>query len=351
MSGSTLDQRQQLVLKYITESECDLFVFSAGIDEETADAFINLIPPKQKRKPNVACFLTTYGGNPHAAYRMARALRRSYTNIRLIIVGYCKSAGTLITLGADEIAFGPFGELGPIDMQVRKPDEIFAVGSGLDVLEAVSLVTDFAFGQFRKHMQAIAATNGGGAISTKLASEIAAQLTTGLFGQISAQIDPLRMAEVNRAIIIAQRYGEKLGAKNLKQNALETIVTGYPSHAFVIDLEEAQKLFENVRELTEDEAMLAALLHRVVRDQYASPMILDVWETIKPNEVASDSSDADGARSSDTGSTVSGQPETPGNTDGPGALSQSVMVATFDGIADRGSGRAADGGRGQDLVQ
>ncbi len=74
---------------------------------------------------------------------MVRYLKKHYEGgkIRLLIDGPCKSAGAMIALGVDEIAFGPRGELGPLDTQLTKQDEILFMSSGLDILQALSVVT------------------------------------------------------------------------------------------------------------------------------------------------------------------------------------------------------------------
>jgi hypothetical protein len=49
---------------------------------------------------------------------------------------------------------------------------------------------------------------------------------------------------------IAKEYGERLDAvtHNLKEGALERLLTEYPEHGFVIDGQEAKELFVNVCE-------------------------------------------------------------------------------------------------------
>ncbi len=48
---------------------------------------------------------------------------------------------------------------------------------------------------------------------------------------------------MNRAIAIADKYGQRLTKNSALYHAL---MHGYPSHGFVIDFEEAAELFENV---------------------------------------------------------------------------------------------------------
>jgi len=323
-----IDPNIATIEKYRSDRDCDVLVFSGAISIDTADAFVGVIPARPRRKKNVALFLTTYGGDPHAAYRIARALRRSYTQVRLLVCGYCKSAGTLVAFAADELAFGPFGELGPLDMQLRKPNEMYSFGSGLEGFQALQLVTDVAFDQFERRMKRLAGPGGGGAISTSLASTIAAQLTNGLFSPITGQIDPLRLAEANRAILIAHEYGRRLESKILKPDALERIVEQYPSHGFVIDLEEAQKLFENVRELDDAEATMAAMLHNHIRRQSSEPVICDVWEQVKPPTEEKNAADsAVVTRAANPRANGRGKPKAAGPAGGNGAKPEAVAAS------------------------
>jgi hypothetical protein len=80
----------------------------------------------------------------------------------------------------------------------------------------------------------------------------------GLFAPICAQIDPIRLGEMQRATEIAFAYGQRLDNydKNLKPGALTRLVTGYPSHGVVIDRKEARDLFTNVRSPTAEELAL-----------------------------------------------------------------------------------------------
>jgi hypothetical protein len=273
-----------IIVEYSQAQDADLYIFNGPIEGDTSQHFVSLVCNKKDRRKHVFLFLTTHGGDPHAAYRMAKTLRRKYPRkFRLLVAGPCKSAGTLIALGASEIAFGPRGELGPLDVQMTKPDEIFVFGSGLDVLQAVSAVTDTAFRQFETYMVQLASKSGG-SISTKTASEIASQFATGLFNPIMAQIDPLRLGETQRAITIATEYGQRLsqGLDNLQASALDRLIVSYPSHGFVIDLEEAQKLFVNVSEFSSPEFAIATGMSRIVEYVSDTSSIFDLVEAVTP---------------------------------------------------------------------
>lgn len=197
--------------------------------------------------------LFTTGGDPHAGFRIARALQCYFEcGFDVLIPDICKSAGTLIAIGATSLVMSDRGELGPLDVQVIKTDELFERSSGLDLPQSIDALQAQVIESFRKSIIDI---RMGGRLSTRIAGEIATNLTTGVFAPIFAQIDPIRLGEMQRANYIGMEYGQRLASKsrNLKHGGLEKLVAGYPSHGFVIDRKEARELFANVRSLTEDE--------------------------------------------------------------------------------------------------
>jgi len=105
-------------------------------------------------------------------------------------------------------------------------------------------------------------TKSQGRITTKTASHIACELTIGLFGRIYQQIDPVNLGEMCRAMKVAKDYGDRLQArsKNLRKDAIYELTAGYSDHGFVIDRDEASKLFLNIRNPNADELKLVELL-------------------------------------------------------------------------------------------
>lgn len=102
-----------------------------------------------------------------------------------------------------------------------------------------------------------------GGISTRMAAEIASRFAASLFGPVYSQVDPVRIAELQRTIEIAYAYGQRLSgvSKNLKQDALDRLVSEYPSHGFVIDRKEARDIFTNIRQPEGAELELALFLY------------------------------------------------------------------------------------------
>ena len=62
--------------------------------------------------------LSTIGGAPTAARRLALLLRDYTKHLTILVPHRARSAGTLLCLGADELVLGPMAELGPLDAQV-----------------------------------------------------------------------------------------------------------------------------------------------------------------------------------------------------------------------------------------
>jgi hypothetical protein len=240
----------------------DMFLYSGGIYEDYVAQAMNTVATA-KNKDRVTIVLTTDGGDPHAAYRFGRFLQSLYSYIRVLVVGRCKSAGTLVTMAANELAFGPFGELGPLDVQIAKRDELVFVNSGLDTMQAFMLITGHVYTAFENYMlQTVLKSQG--AISFATASEVASRLATGFIAPLAAQIDPHRLGEIDRMMAIATAYGERLSSDNLQEGALERLVNDYPSHSFIIDMAEAKTLFKNVTFMKTEEIILTAAVNQAL---------------------------------------------------------------------------------------
>lgn len=235
----------------------DAYLYAGPIETSGYDALCDVLESKEK-SGKALLYLVTTGGSPNAGYRIARAICHHYgaDNFRVAVPAECKSAGTLICIGAHSLVVSDKGELGPLDVQFQKQDEIFEQSSGLDILRGMTYLRQEALDTFKEYLLDI---NSGSGLSTKTASEIASKLVIGLFEPMFAQIDPIRLGEMNAALEIANEYGNRLleQSKSLKPGALGKLVHNYPTHGFVIDRAEAKKLFHRVAAPTEAESALA----------------------------------------------------------------------------------------------
>lgn len=242
------------VKEYIKNNDTDIIVYSGVISMDGYHQFCEKIPEKIKRKKNLLLVLCTYGGSPDAGYRIARAAGHYYSpkNFSILIPDVCKSAGTLVCIGANRLIMMDKAELGPLDVQVKKNDEIYDRNSGLDLMRGLQTLQNNAIGTFQRFIRDL---NGRDRISTRTAAKIASSLVIGLYAPIVKQIDPLKIGEMDAALQIALAYGERLNQKSesLKVGALANLINGYPNHGFVIDRSEARLLFNKVDKANEIE--------------------------------------------------------------------------------------------------
>ena len=255
--------------------DADIFLLVGGISEGLGHSFIELCPPRSRAASNCILSLITPGGDLEAAYRIARCIQDRYAggNFILFTDGVCKSAGTLIAMGANALFMTDHAELGPLDTQVMVRDEFGESESGLIDTDALRKLGEEAFTTFQEHFGRLKSL-GSGNLTTHTALRTASDLTLGLFGGIYSKIDPLRLGERARAIELAMEYGLGVRSNNVKDGTLERLATGYPSHGFQIDRREAGELFWDVHPPDKHLGRLAELL-RMVRSLDSDIFILE----------------------------------------------------------------------------
>ncbi len=228
-------------------STVDLITYSGAINAQGYESICDAL--KGRKSDTVLLALATPGGDPHAGFRIARALHHVYGAFDALVPRYCKSAGTLILIGARKLYLDDMSELGPLDVQVKKGDELIGRNSGLDIFQAVNYLQAQSMSAFRGYLLELTRDAG---LSTRVASDIATRMTSALFEPIAAQIDPIKLAEMQRATEIAFEYGGRLKEKsgNMRSIGIQKLVTGYPSHGFVIDRKEARTVFIDVEKPT-----------------------------------------------------------------------------------------------------
>lgn len=263
--------------------QADLLLINAALIPEIDTRLIALCSERNRRE-NVILVLVTLGGKADVAYRIARCLQSKYSRFSLFVPGYCRSAGTLVALGAHELIISDYGELGPLDVLLFKKDELGEKQSGLIVMDALAQLQERAFESFKDFFMSIKLGSG---LTATTSAEIASELSTGLYSAIYEQIDPLHLGEAGRAMKITQMYGSRLvqEGKNIESDGVRRLATSYPSHGFVIDRKEAENLFTNVRASDEHENQLAALLGSYSRAEAREGKILFLSDEINVRDL------------------------------------------------------------------
>lgn len=264
---------KKITTRFAESTDSDVLIYTGPVERPYDSELINLCNA-YSRRTNLSLFLCTYGGDANAGYRIARCFQQKYSKFTIYICGPCKSAGTLLAIGANEIVISDNGEMGPLDVQLGKKDEIWETDSGLTILRSIETLEEKAFELFEDCFLKLKMRSGG-RITLKTASEFANNLAIGVMSPIVAQIDPMHIGEVSRAMKIGYEYGTRLSevSKNCKDDTLNRLTYTYPSHGFVIDRQEATLIFHNVREPNRTEIELIEAFENLVLDPSSESII------------------------------------------------------------------------------
>lgn len=262
-------------------------VYSGDIDNFGVGCLLQALSLEKRGMPNTFLILTTYGGQADAAYRIARLLQIVSSRFYLFVPERCKSAGTLIALGANEIIMNPIvSELGPLDVQLYQRNELDRTRSGLVVHTALKGLADETLRAYEHSMLAIKRKSEG-LISFEVASKIALSMTTGVMHSLYAQIKPDELGLDLRALNVALAYGVRLVTygKNAKRDTVRHLVEDYPTHDFIIDASEAKGLFKAVREPDEEiDALGVALARSSLMEATKEPCYVARLDTLEEQD-------------------------------------------------------------------
>lgn len=242
---------KELANKLSNEEGADILFLNHPMMAPMDSELLKVVEGRKKLHKKLYVIVVSEGGHGEVAYRACRMLQRNYTTLVCVVSGWCKSAGTLFCAGAHQVVFGPRGEMGPIDVQLRRSDEIGERDSGLSVDAAFEGLMDAAFKVFERFALGIKRKSGG-SVTFKTAAAMAAEISVGLVAPILSQLDPIKVGEIHRSVRVAEQYARRLaitGGNVIEMppfDAINTLVRGYPSHGFVIDLEEAKMIFHDV---------------------------------------------------------------------------------------------------------
>ncbi|MDI9349032.1 MAG: hypothetical protein QM537_03400 [Candidatus Symbiobacter sp.] len=225
----------------------DLIFASGDVDAVLFNLITREILSQPNINKNVLMCIRTNGGDPNYAYKIGKFLQSTYNKFEIYIPKECKSAGTLLACASDRIVFGVFGELGPLDVQLRRRDELFEQRSGLITQDAMKKLKDYSL-ELLEHFMFGIKVHGRRNISLKMASDIALKFSSDAMKTLYEKINIESLGEDERNLRVATEYCKILERKynNLNDDSIEKLVHHYPAHDFVIDIDEARLLFKRV---------------------------------------------------------------------------------------------------------
>jgi len=327
-----IEELKRAARKAVEAYDADIILYSGSIEDDSLGELAEAVTAAFTGRSRCILILATNGGSANGAFQMARFLQRTYDEFVLYCPGACKSAGTLVALGANILIMDQFSELGPLDVQIAKEDEIGARKSGLLATATFEALAEQTFKMY-EHLMTSIKYKSAGQVSFKLASQLAATMTAETVGQLYAQMNPDVIGSERRSLLIAKRYGDLLSEDtgNLKSShTVDHLVSCYPSHDFVIDDTEARKLFRHVYLPNEELYELTAVLGKVAQSGSHETIVLPLHFEEDETNVdlgPSDGADAGGAPPLDEGGEeASGSGSQPPSGDGSGPQSGSVTT-------------------------
>lgn len=200
--------------------------------------------------------LHSHGGDIHAAYVMARELKRRFEHVTIFVPVRAKSAAMLLCMIADDLVLGTLAELGPLDGQYQPPElgDGPADCSGLVPFKALEQLNDAAgmlyelpLARFIQSVHMKAADARGQAT----------QLVSDLLRPLYAQMSPTVLAESARRLDVGSEHALRLLARcqpgrpeAARRQMVDRLVHAYPCHCFPLDYEELEDLGFPVRRPT-----------------------------------------------------------------------------------------------------
>ena len=190
----------------------------------------------------IAVVLHSPGGSPEMAYKLASLIRKCCGEYVTLVPRCAKSAATLFALGASRIILEQHAELGPLDMQVYR-DKTGTFGSALNYVQALD--------QLGQDTEKIMYRVAGKLISEgdypqSSALQFATSFATSFVKPLVDNIDAEKYTEMSRELKVGEEYAVRLLSPKYEKKDAEriarTLVSQYPDHDFIIDVEEANSI-------------------------------------------------------------------------------------------------------------
>ena len=195
-----------------------------------------------ERGKNVALLIDSPGGQARAAYEIASLLRQHCGGFVAVVPRRAKSAATLISLGADGIILGEYGELGPLDVQIMDVEREEWI-SGLDEVQSLERLHAFTMAAFDQTMFMLASrTRMKAGTLIPHVTKLVTQMVQPMFGNV----DVVRYTQMSRRLKVGEEYARRLlmnrFSESIANNIARKLVEIYPEHGFIIDHGEAERL-------------------------------------------------------------------------------------------------------------
>jgi len=199
---------------------------------------------REKPMENLHVLLHTFGGDPHAGYRIAQVIRDFTKSAVFLIPQYSCSAGTLMCLCGNQIELGDYAFLSPIDITLERETPLESVE-----LMSIDYYIRFAT-RCRQEIEQMLKQNGYTSSTT---------VESDLLCEMVKQVGGLTLGAFFRERVLTGFYAENLlldymfnhapNKNDLKNKILQSLLFEYPSHTFCMDYHICLKLGLPVKEM------------------------------------------------------------------------------------------------------
>lgn len=268
--GSDLTDVDKLALKIVDLRKRPLFVmyypelYGFMREDDTKDIYDEFRRrnqnPHQKRE-RLDVLLHTIGGDPNTAYRIAQIIRDFSKHVTMLIPFYAFSGGTLTCLGANEIRYGHYAVLSPIDITIESEEiaesvELMNIDYYMNFVGECRTAIEESLIEMEKRMPR----------GKKLKTDV----EEPLFVELVKQVGALNIGMFFRERTLTGHYAEVLlddymfngrtDKVEKRNNIIRKLLFECPSHDFHIDYHIAKKWGLPVEEMTTEESDLTKAL-------------------------------------------------------------------------------------------
>lgn len=216
-----------------------------------------------KSGDEIDVILHSVGGSPDDAYRLIRSFREHYKIVNVIIPFWAKSAATLFALGATRIVMQEYGELGPIDAQIRKDDEDKPGEeweSALNIQASLLKIEELSNSNFVNLFTNLQ-NNSEINIGRKQLAEMLLSYNSNLYAPLLQRVEVYEMGRMDRYLNIGKMYAKRIinqygigtdSEPNKIEEFLDFITYECPDHGYVIDYSMLHGFLTNVIRSSDD---------------------------------------------------------------------------------------------------
>ena len=194
----------------------------------------------------VDVILHSPGGDPSHAYRLIRTFRERFKIVNVIVPLWAKSAATLFAFGGSRLVLHEYGELGPIDAQIKKDDESpeGAWASALNVESSLQQLEERSRRGMLEMFTKLRSIPGGEEfvkIGRKPLAEMLLEYSAKFYHPLMQKIETVEIGIMARYLEIGNMYAKRI----LKQytdtpddkinELLYFLVYECPDHGYVVD--------------------------------------------------------------------------------------------------------------------